>query len=119
MGAEARGSDLLRQHNALSDGCKVIVESLEAKFAETDAATKDVERRAAVVVAEQQTGIENIFVGLEAKLPVSFAAQGEQNEKVQQQLAQAEKTFKAAAVTGGAGTLKDPKSARSTATSRS
>ena len=68
MDAGARGSDLLRQQNTLSDGCKVLVESLEAKFAETDASTKDLERRAAAVLAEQQTGIENIFAGLKSEL---------------------------------------------------
>ena len=39
-------------------------------------------------------------------MQVSFAAQGEQNEKVQQQFAQAENMFKAAAFAGGPGTSK-------------
>ena len=65
------------------------------------------------MVAEQRSIIESIFAGLEDKSQVLFAAQGEQNEKVQQQRAQAEKMLKeirnAAANTGGAGTLRGPK----------
>ena len=108
--AEARGSALVVQQNALSDSCKSLAESLESRFARTGAVTKDLERRASSVVAEQQTGIKTILAGFEAKLQVSFAVQEEQNVKVHQQLEQAEKMMKeirnAAANNGGAGILR-------------
>ena len=107
--AEARGNELIDRQNKMSSDCKALAESLEGKFAETDASTKDLEWRAAVVVADHQASIQATSMGLEEKLQVSFAEQADANVRVQQQLGEARKTLKAAAIHGGgAGTLRAP-----------
>ena len=73
MGAEAKVSALLVQQNALSHSCKFARGVARGHVCRDRRGTKDLERRAAGGVAEQQTGIETIFAGLEAKLQVSFA----------------------------------------------
>ena len=87
--AEARGNELIERQNKISSDCKALAESLEGTFAETDASTKDLERRAAVVVADHQASIQATFTGLEEKLQISFAEQALENARVQQQLGEA------------------------------
>ena len=79
--AAARGNELIERQNKMSSDCKALAESLEGKFAETDASTKDLERRAAVVVAYHQASIQATFTGLEEKLQGSYAEQAVENRR--------------------------------------
>ena len=49
--AEWRGNELMDWQNNMTHDCKALVESFEAKFTETDASTKDLDQRAATVIA--------------------------------------------------------------------
>ena len=99
--AEARGNKLIERQNKMTSDCKALVESLESTFAKTDASTNDLEQSAAAVVADHKASIQATFIGLEEKLQISFAEQAAENVEVQQQLGEAEKMLKVAAIHGG------------------
>ena len=62
---EARADALVDKQKSTNKDCQDLVDFIKAQFSLVEESTKDLERMAAVVIAEQQTGIEQILVDLE------------------------------------------------------
>ena len=89
---------VIGRQNAMKDMSEALTQRLETEFTKVPAASADLEQRAAAAMQTQQASIETTLQHLTKH----------ENDKVQSQLASAQKFIEEASI-GGAGALKAPK----------